>query len=64
MNHDTFTPDDILDLWFPDNGHQNDPETHGAFWTERMQGGMDAQIIRDYAEHTKAAAAGLLDHWA
>ena len=45
----TFRPEDVLSLWFPDNGHWNSPETHGAFWTERMQGGMDERIIADYA---------------
>jgi len=59
-----FQPEDVLSLWFPDNGHWNDPETHGAFWAERMQGGMDERIIADYAELTEAAAKGLLDHWA
>lgn len=59
-----FQPDDVLSLWFPDNGHWESPETHGAFWTERMQGGMDERIIADYADLAKAAAAGLLDHWA
>jgi len=60
----SFEPDDVLSLWFPDNGHWEDDEAHGAFWTERMQGGMDARIIADYAELTDAAARGLLDHWA
>lgn len=59
-----FSPDDVLDLWFPDNGHWTDMERHGAFWTERMQGGMDARIIADFAELTEAAATGQLDHWA
>lgn len=57
-------PEDVLRLWFPDNGHQNDLAAHEAFWKERMQGGMDARIIRDFADLTKAAAMGLLDHWA
>ena len=59
-----FTPDMVLDLWFPDTGHQNDPATHAAFWDERMQGGMDARIIADFADLTLAAARGQLDHWA
>ncbi|GAB5446973.1 DUF924 family protein [Gymnodinialimonas sp.] len=59
-----FDPQIVLDLWFPDNGHWTSPETHMAFWRERMQGGMDARIIRDFAELTHAAAAGALDHWA
>ncbi|MGI3186330.1 DUF924 family protein [Nioella aestuarii] len=59
-----FSPDQVLDLWFPDTGHQNDPETHSAFWNERMQGGMDEVIIRDFADLTLATARGELDHWA
>lgn len=59
-----YSPDDVLAFWFPDNGHQNSPETHGAFWNERMQGGMDEVIIRDFADLTLAAARGQLDHWA
>lgn len=58
------SPQDVLDFWFPDNGHQNAMETHGAFWDERMQGGMDAAIIDRFADLTLAAAAGRLDHWA
>lgn len=59
-----FRPEQVLDLWFPDNGHWESPETHGAFWDERMQGGMDERICNDYADLTVAAAKGLLDHWA
>lgn len=59
-----FTPDLVLDLWFPDTGHELDPDTHAAFWNERMQGGMDEIIIRDFADLTLAAARGALDHWA
>jgi uncharacterized protein (DUF924 family) len=55
---------DVLDLWFPNNGHWQTPETHIAFWTERMQGGMDAIICEKFAELTDAAARGCLDHWA
>ena len=64
MATESFQPEDVLSLWFPDNGHWEDPETHGAFWTERMQGGMDERIIAEYADLTEAAARGLLDHWA
>lgn len=59
-----YQPSEVLDLWFPDNGHWTDPARHGAFWDERMQGGMDERIIRDFAGLTEAAAKGLLDHWA
>ncbi len=56
--------EDVLEFWFPDNGHQNSPELHGAFRTERMQGGMDAAIIDRFAELTLAGAKGRLDSWA
>ena len=59
-----YSPSDVLDFWFPDTGHQNDPETHEAFWTERMQGGMDSAIIERFGGLTMAAASGRLDHWA
>jgi uncharacterized protein (DUF924 family) len=60
----TFRPEEVLDLWFPDDGHQNARETHSAFWDRRMQGGMDAVICDRFGPLTKAAARGLLDHWA
>lgn len=53
-----------MDFWFPDTGHENDIETHGAFWREHMHGGMDDAIINTYADLTLAAARGELDHWA
>ena len=59
-----FRPEEVLDLWFPDTGHENAPDTHGAFWGERMHGGMDAVICEDFADLTLAAAEGRLDHWA
>lgn len=59
-----FSPEDVLNLWFPETGHQTSPERHGAFWDERMQGGMDAAIIGRFADLTLAAAQGRLDHWA
>lgn len=64
MSADQYNPEQVLDFWFPDTGHQNSIETHAAFWDERMQGGMDDRICSDFAELTKAAAAGVLDHWA
>ena len=57
-------PQSVLNLWFPDTGHQNAIESHGAFWEERMQGGMDATIIANFADTTLAAATGQRDHWA
>ena len=61
---ETYTPESVLDLWFPDDGHWTSVERHAAFWDTRMQGGMDAVICRDFAGLTRAAAAGELDHWA
>lgn len=63
MNSVRFEPAEVLDFWFPDTGHESSRETHGAFWEERMQGGMDAAIIERFADLTLAAATGLLDHW-
>ncbi len=59
-----YSPSDVLDFWFPDTGHWTDQETHSAFWTQRMQGGMDAAIIERFGGMTMAAATGRLDHWA
>lgn len=58
------TPEEILHFWFPEGLADADGETIGAFWHSRMQGGMDAAIIRDHAEVTRAGAEGRLDHWA
>ena len=63
MNPAKYDVQDILDFWFPDDGHQNSLEAHGAFWEQRMQGGMDAAIIDRFSELTLAAARGELDHW-
>ena len=61
---ENYRPEQVLELWFPDSGHQHDPQRHAAFWDERMQGGMDAVITARFAGLTEAAAKGLLDHWA
>jgi len=61
---ENYRPEQVLDLWFPDSGHQDDPQAHAAFWDERMQGGMDAAIRGRFAGLTEAAATGKLDHWA
>jgi uncharacterized protein (DUF924 family) len=63
FNPNAFSPADVLDFWFPETGHQNTSETHTAFWTQRMQGGMDAAIIDRFAALTHAAATGQLDNW-
>ena len=59
-----YSPADVLDFWFSETGYENTPETYAAFWTERMQGGMDAAIITRFAILTRSAALGQLDHWA
>lgn len=58
------SPSAVLDVWFPDDGHDASLEAHRRFWQERMRGGMDATICRDFEALTRAAARGLLDHWA
>ncbi|MDU9002634.1 DUF924 family protein [Sedimentitalea todarodis] len=64
MDKQTYMPETVLDFWFPDSGHEAAPESHAAFWDERMQGGMDAEIIARFGGLTHAAATGALDHWA
>lgn len=61
---DRFKPEQVLAFWFPDDGFWESRETFGQWIYQRMQGGMDETICRDYAELTKAAAQGLLDDWA
>lgn len=63
-DHAGHGPDEVLDFWFPDNGFWESGERFGAWIFERMQGGMDDRICRDFATLTTAAAQGLLDHWA
>ncbi|MGV6846765.1 MAG: DUF924 family protein [Marinibacterium sp.] len=64
MTASEFDPQTVLDLWFPEDGHQHDRARHGAFRDERMQGGMDARILADFSDLTRDAARGQLDHWA
>ncbi len=61
---ETFGPEDILDLWFPDNGFTETREAYGKWIFERMQGGMDDVICTKFGELTEQAARGELDHWA
>ncbi len=61
---DSFSPEEVLDFWFPDDGHWSDPDRHRDFWQTRMRGGMDEIICRDFGPLTEAAARGRLDHWA
>lgn len=64
MDAETFDHQMVLDFWFPDDGHWENRASHGAFWDQRMQGGMDPAILERFAELTEAAAKGGLDHWA
>ena len=59
-----YSPDDVLDFWFPDTGFWQNREAFGDWIHTRMQGGMDAAICADFAGLTTDAARGLLDHWA
>lgn len=59
-----FDPNDILDYWFPDDGHWETLEAHLAFWHHRMQGGADHDILSRFGPVTLAAAQCELDHWA
>ena len=64
MKNASFEPEQVLDLWFPDNGFWESPESFGDFISERMYGGMDQTICTKFADLTCAAARGELDHWA
>jgi hypothetical protein len=55
MTENTFEPNEVLDLWFPQTSHETAIETHGAFWDERMQGGMDTTIVDSFGPLTIAA---------
>ncbi len=59
-----FRPEDVLDLWFPEDGHWENEERHAEFWATRMRGGMDAVICERFGPLTTAAARSELDHWA
>lgn len=59
-----FQPEDVLHLWFPETDFWETEEGFSAWIRERMYGGMDETICRDFAELTEAAARGELDHWA
>ena len=57
--------DDVLDFWFPEGRSLTVEATaHHAYWSWRMQGGADEQIVARFADLTRAAARGRLDHWA
>lgn len=59
-----FDPQQVLDLWFPDDGFWTTEERFGAFIQTRMYGGMDDAICTRFGALTQAAATGALDHWA
>lgn len=63
MNKAAFQPEQVLDLWFPDNGFWKSEESFSGWIRERMYGGMDQKICEDFAELTRAAARSELDHW-
>ena len=52
---------EVLDFWFPDDGHDKTVETHGAFWQWRMRGGADEAIIERFSDLTERGARGQLD---
>lgn len=64
MPQPPFHPDHVLNLWYPDEEFMATQESFGAWINERMYGGMDEVICRDFADLTIAAAQGALDHWA
>lgn len=59
-----YTPDDVLDFWFPDDGFWESREAFSTWINHRMQGGVDEHICAHFAGLTTAAAQGLLDDWA
>jgi len=64
MSETVHDPQQVLDLWFPENGFWGSQDAFMAWLKERMYGGMDATICRDFADMTCAAARSELDHWA
>lgn len=59
-----YSPDQVLNFWFPDDGFWESGESFGKWIYHRMQGGVDEHICLHFVELTTAAAQGLLDHWA
>ena len=59
-----YSPQQVLDFWFPDDGFWENRDAFEAWVEHRMQGGVDAHICAHLAGLTKAAAQGLLDGWA
>jgi uncharacterized protein (DUF924 family) len=58
------SPEQVLDFWFPANGHEAAIDSHRAFWLHRMRGGVDEEIQARFSGLTEAAARGRLDNWA
>tara|TARA_R110002051_G_scaffold30487_3_gene70567 strand:+ start:26170 stop:26811 length:642 start_codon:yes stop_codon:yes gene_type:complete len=58
-----FEPEQVLDLWFPDNGFWESEKNFSAWVRERMYGGMDKTICENFVDLTCAAARSELDHW-
>ncbi|RYH09839.1 DUF924 family protein [Tropicimonas sp. IMCC6043] len=59
-----YSPDDVLDYWFPDDGFCESRDAFEAWIEHRMQGGVDDHICTHFVGLTTAAAQGLLDDWA
>jgi uncharacterized protein (DUF924 family) len=56
---------DILDFWFPEGrSPEVDAEIHRKYWSWRLHGGADTEIVERFADLTRSAAAGDLDDWA
>lgn len=57
--------DAVLDFWFPE-GHLAaiDEQSHADYWSWRMRGGADNEIIAQFSDLTERAAKGELEHWA
>ncbi len=54
----------ILDFWFPEGcSLEVGAETHRDYWSWRLHGGADTEIVERFADLTRSAAAGDLDHW-
>ena len=53
----------IWNFWFPEDAGDT-LEGHQEYWTWRMRGGADSQIIERFSETTERAAAGDFDDWA
>lgn len=64
MSKIVFQAEQVLNLWFPDNGFWESEESFSGWIRERMYGGMDQEICQNFEALTRAAARSELDHWA